>query len=319
VAAGTRPPFDQGPESESAATRSARRRAARAGAGGPSGDGGAPEARAARRGRERGGRGGGTGARVLAALPAIAFAIFIVVQGGLWWALGIGALAILGLHELYQLTRDVRPVDIAGFVGVLGLLLAALYGDQFHVLLALAASFLLTFLLALVRPWREHVAWAIAVTMLGVLWLGVPFAHAVLLRELPHGEGLVVLTLVGVFVGDTAAYFGGRAWGRRPIAPRISPSKTLEGLISGIVGGGFAFWLFAVSYYDWMKGTDALIIGASVALVAPLGDLFESMIKRDLQAKDTGRFFGAHGGVLDRLDAAIFAIPVAYYVSVAVL
>jgi phosphatidate cytidylyltransferase len=86
------------------------------------------------------------------------------------------------------------------------------------------------------------------------------------------------------------------------------------------VGGTFAFWLFAKAYqHDWFHGTDALIIGACVAAIAPVGDLFESMVKRDLRVKDSGRFFGAHGGVLDRLDAVFFSIVVAYYVSRAVL
>jgi len=156
--------------------------------------------------------------------------------------------------------------------------------------------------------------------MLGTIWIGFALAHAVLLRELPHGGGLLLDTLIGTFVGDTAAYFGGRAWGRAQLAPRISPNKTVEGLVSGIIGGTFAFWLFGLGYqHEWFHGTDRLIIGLSVALVAPLGDLFESMVKRDLGVKDTGRFFGAHGGALDRLDAVLFSVVAAYYVSIAVL
>ena len=107
---------------------------------------------------------------------------------------------------------------------------------------------------------------------------------------------------------------GGARWRRGS-----RPNKTLEGLIAGIVGGTFAFWLFAFSYQDWFPGTSALIIGLCVAIVAPIGDLFESLIKRDLDVKDTGRFFGPHGGALDRLDAIFFSVVVAYYVAVALL
>ena len=258
------------------------------------------------------------GGRVLAAIPAIAFAIFIVVQGGLIFALGIIGLGILALHELYTMTRRVEPAKLAGFLSLAALVLAALYGDQYQVLLVLAISVPVTFVLSLARPHRENVSWAIAVTLLGVVWVGVALAHAMLLRELPHGDGLVVDVLVGTFVGDTAAYFAGRAYGRHPLAPRISPNKTVEGLIGGIVGGTAAFWLAGL-YQDWLSGTEALIIGACVALAAPVGDLFESLLKRDLEVKDTGRFFGAHGGVLDRLDAVFFTAVTAYYVSVAVL
>jgi phosphatidate cytidylyltransferase len=120
--------------------------------------------------------------------------------------------------------------------------------------------------------------------------------------------------LIGTFLGDTAAYFGGRLYGRRPLAPRISPNKTLEGLVAGVLGGTLAFW-FAGLYQDWLTGWDAVVIGLAVAVAAPVGDLFESMVKRDLAVKDTGTFFGAHGGVLDRLDAVLFTIVAGYYAA----
>src|SRR4051794_23058761 len=109
---------------------------------------------------------GGTGARVLAAIPAIAFAILIVANGGLLFALGVAALGVIGLSELYTMMARVRPVHVAGFAAVIALCLAALYGDQYQVLLVLVASLPLTFVLAIARPWRRHVSWAIAVTML---------------------------------------------------------------------------------------------------------------------------------------------------------
>jgi phosphatidate cytidylyltransferase len=236
------------------------------------------------------------------------------------FALGLIALGVLAQAELYTLMERVRPANLAGFLALAGLVLAALYGNASQVLLVLVCAVPVTFFLALLRPRRENVSWAIAVTILGIVWIGLPVAHAVFLRELPHGGGLVLDVLIGTFIGDTAAYFGGRAWGRRPMAPQISPNKTLEGLIAGIVGGTLAFWLFAIAYqHEWFRGPDALLIGFCVALVAPIGDLFESLVKRDLEVKDTGRFFGAHGGVLDRLDAVLFTIVAGYYVSRAVL
>jgi phosphatidate cytidylyltransferase len=256
------------------------------------------------------------GARVLAAIPAILFAIVIVTQGGLVLALGLIALGVVALHELYSMMGRVRPANLAGFLSLAGVVLAATYGEQRHVLMVYAASFPLVFFLALLRPRREHASWAIAVTLFGTLWIGLAMAHAVLLRELLHGDGLLVDVLVATFLGDTAAYFGGRLYGHAPLAPSISPGKTAEGLLVGIVGGTATFW-FAGLYQDWLSGRDALLIGALVAFAAPLGDLFESLVKRDLEVKDTGRFFGAHGGVLDRLDAAFFTVVMGYYASVA--
>jgi len=261
-----------------------------------------------------------TGARVLAAIPAIAFAIFIVSQGGLVFALGLIALGVLAMVELYTMMDRVRPPSLAGFLTLVALVLTALYGTKQQVLLVLVLSVPVTFLVALLRPRREHISWAMAVVFLGIAWIGLAVAHGVLLREMDHGGGLVLDVLIGTFIGDTAAYFGGRAWGRRPLAPRISPNKTLEGLVTGVVGGTLAFWLFAVAYqHEWFKGPDALLIGFVVALVGPVGDLFESAIKRDLDVKDTGRFFGAHGGVLDRVDAVLFTLVAGYYMAQAVL
>ena len=258
--------------------------------------------------------------RVVQAVPLILFAALIVGYGGPVFMAGVAVLGILMLAELYRMMVRSRPVNLAGFLTVIALCLVALYGERDDVLLVLVLAFPVTYFLAVLRPRRENVAWGISATFLGVLWIGLPLVHAILLREMDHGGALLLDVLIGTFIGDTAAYFGGRAWGRRPIAPRISPNKTLEGLLAGIAGGTFAFWLFGLGYHhDWFNGTDRLLIGLAVALAAPLGDLFESMLKRDLGVKDAGRTFGSHGGVLDRLDGALFALPAAYYVALAVL
>ena len=256
------------------------------------------------------------GPRILVAIPAILFAYVIVTQGGLVLALGLIFLGMVALQELYSLMRRARPVDLGGYLAMIAIVLLATYGEREDVLMALVGAFPLVFILALTRTSLDNLAWGIAATLLGVVWVGLPLAHAIFLRELPHGDGLLIDVLVGTFIGDTAAYMGGRLYGRRKLAPDISPNKTVEGLAAGIVGGTFAFW-FAGLYQDWFTGLDALAIGFLVAISAPVGDLFESAMKRDLEVKDTGRFFGAHGGVLDRLDAVFFTVVVAYYAAVA--
>ena len=257
-----------------------------------------------------------TPSRVLYALPALAFALFIVLSGGLVLALGLIALGVAALHELYSMMRRVRPVDLVGFLALAGMVFAALYGDDRQVLLVLVCAFPLAFAGALLRPRRANASWAIAVTLFGALWVGLAMSHAIFLRALPEGLGLLIDALVGTFVGDSFAYFGGRLYGRRPLAPGISPNKTLEGLIAGVIGGTGAFWLAGL-YQDWLSHGDALILGVAVALAAPLGDLFESLVKRDLDVKDTGGLFGPHGGALDRLDGVFFSVPVAFYAALA--
>ena len=260
-------------------------------------------------------RSGGSdlGGRVAAGIPAALFAIFIVASGGPVFAAGAALLGLVCLHELYALYGHLRPARLAGFLGLIGLVVAAQTGETYHVLLVLAASVALVFLLTVAGPSIEGGTAGMAITLLGVGWVGVAIAHAVMLRELPHGGGIVADVLVGTFVGDTGAYFGGRALGRQKLAPRLSPNKTVEGLFAGIATAILAVWVAGL-YQDWLSGTDALLLGLGVALAAPVGDLFESFIKRDAGTKDTGRLFGAHGGALDRLDAILFTLVVGYYV-----
>jgi phosphatidate cytidylyltransferase len=252
------------------------------------------------------------GARIAAAVPAIGFALFIVIAGGWFFVAGLALLGLYCLHELFAMFSFTHPTRLGGFLGYVGLLVAAHLGTADTVLLAFVATIPVVFLLSVLQ--REHAgAPGVSITMLGLAWVGLGFAHAVLLRDLPHGDGIVIDVLVGTFLGDTGAYLGGRAIGATPLAPRISPNKTLEGLGIGVIVGVAAVW-FAGLYQNWLSGTHALILGVAVAVAAPIGDLFESYLKRDAGAKDTGRLFGAHGGALDRLDAVLFTAVVGYYV-----
>ena len=259
---------------------------------------------------------GETARRIVVALPWIAFAIAIAVLGGPVFALAMAGIGVLCLREYFLMTAPLRPLQPAAYIAVIATIAAAYFGTAFNVLLLATASFLLLFFFGVRRHPREGVVVAMGATLLGALWIGLPLVHAVLLRELPdHGAALLIDVLVGTFATDTGAYATGRMFGAHRIAPDLSPNKTIEGLIGGFLIGTMAFW-FAGLYQDWLSGVDALMIGAAVAAVAPIGDLFASMVKRDLGTKDTGKLFGPHGGVLDRLDAVFFTIVVGYYLSV---
>jgi phosphatidate cytidylyltransferase len=258
-------------------------------------------------------------ARIGVAVPWIVFAIVIVALGGIPFAVAMIGISMIGMAELFRMTRRFGPLTPVALAAAAALVIAAYYGGQFQMVIVLAATFPVMFLFAAARGPREGTTAAIGITLLAIIWIGIPFAHAVLLRELPlHGGALVIDVLVATFLTDTAAYAGGRLFGRHPLAPRLSPNKTVEGLAFGFVGGTMGFW-FAGLYQDWLPGIDALIMGMCIAVVAPMGDLFESMIKRDLNIKDTGNVFGPHGGLLDRLDALMFTIVMGYYLAVAFL
>jgi phosphatidate cytidylyltransferase len=270
--------------------------------------------------RSRRHTGSDLGARVLWAVPAIAFAIFIIASGGVVFLVGAAALGVVAVGELFGMYERVRPVRLAGFLGVIGLACAAHFGGERQLLLASAAVFPVLFWLAVAVPRTGGPSQTarMSLTLLGVFWIGFAVAHAVLLRELPHGGGIIVDLLVATFVGDTGAYLGGRAFGTRRLAPSISPNKTVEGLLIGMAAAVFGGWAAGL-YQDWLNHGQAALIGLTAALMAPIGDLFESQVKRDAGTKDAGTLFGAHGGALDRLDAAFFALVAGYYVWLAML
>lgn len=250
------------------------------------------------------------GARILVAVPAIAGAVALVMLGGWWFAVGAAVLAVICGHEFFRMYEPVAPVRVGGYIGILALCLAAHLGGREHLALVVVITFLIVFLLSFAQV--RTTAVGTALTIFAVVWIGLGVAHAILLRDLFHGGGVLTNVLAGTWVGDTAAYLGGRAVGRTKLSPQISPNKTVEGLLIGIVAAVAAVWICGL-YQDWMTGTDALILGIIVALVSPIGDLFESFFKREAQTKDTGTLFGAHGGALDRLDAVLFTTVAGYY------
>ena len=159
---------------------------------------------------------------------------------------------------------------------------------------------------------------ALGSTVLGSAWIGVGLGFVLLLREM-HTQGRLIAfaVVLTVFAADTLAYFTGRVAGRHSLAPRLSPKKTWEGLVGGTLAGVFVSF---ISLYDkrdeYLCVWQAIVLGLVVVVAAVLGDLFESALKRDLEVKDTGRLLGGHGGVLDRVDALLFAAPAAYFLVV---
>jgi phosphatidate cytidylyltransferase len=220
--------------------------------------------------------------------------------------------ALIALHELYWMTRTLRPIVIAGYLGALAALLGATLGGADWALAGLMSTLLLSFV---IKGGVSTVS--VSVTVLGVAWIGLGLAHALLLRDIDeHGVLAVYTVLLAVWAGDAAAYFVGRLIGRHKLAPTVSPGKSWEGLVAGTVAT-IAVTFVAVYEQSFLTIPESLALGAVIAVVAPLGDLFESALKRDADVKDSGRLLGGHGGVLDRIDALLFAWVAAYYVVVA--
>jgi phosphatidate cytidylyltransferase len=251
-------------------------------------------------------------ARTLTALPAIVVALFLVLEGGPIFAVGLFAVGAIAMHELYGMYPRAHAVRLGGFIALAALLVAALYGATFQVLLVTVAALPVLFVITIAQTHPS--VGGMGLTLLGIYWIGLALAHAMLLRRLPHGEAVVIDVLVGTFLGDTGAYVGGRLFGEHALAPSISPGKTVEGLLIGMLCAVGGVWLAGLFQQTWLTTDHALILGLGVAIAGPLGDLFESFVKRQAHVKDSGKLMGPHGGILDRLDAVFFAIVVGYYI-----
>ena len=250
--------------------------------------------------------------RILIAAAGIPLVLWLVYLGG-WPMFGLAAVgALIALHELYWMTRTLRPVVLAGYLGALAVLAGATLGGADWALAGLMSTLLFAFV---IKGGLSTVS--VSVTLLGVGWIGLGLAHALLLRDIDeHGVLAVYTVLLAVWAGDAAAYFVGRLVGRHKLAPTVSPGKSWEGLIAGTVAS-VAVTFVAVYEQSFLTIPESLVLGVVIAIVAPLGDLFESALKRDADVKDSGRLLAGHGGVLDRIDALLFAWVAAYYMVVA--
>jgi phosphatidate cytidylyltransferase len=243
-------------------------------------------------------------------LPVVLGAVYF---GGWWLFALVAGATFVGLHEFYSMARPLRPLVLAGYGGVALTLVGARLGGIEWMLGGFLATFLFAFLLYLVSSTRAPATVAVSGTMLGPAWIGLGLGFLLLLREWPDdGRLLALAVLIAVWADDTAAYLVGRALGRHKFSPALSPAKTWEGFVAG-TAAAIAASFFAFYKEGFLTINQSIGLGVVVAVSAALGDLFESALKRDMQVKDSGRLLAGHGGVLDRVDAFLFALPAAYF------
>ena len=256
----------------------------------------------------------------LAGLPIVLGAAWV---GG-WWMLALVAVGTLvALHELYAATRDLRPLALAGFAGALTVLVGVELGGLEWIGLGLVVTLVVAFCFAAVADTSGSNTVGVATTTLGVVWVAIGLVHLTLIRaDALDGQGdnrgrlAIFAVLLAVFATDSAAYLVGRVAGRRKLAPRLSPGKTMEGFVAGATAGIFVTWV-AMYREDYLEIWESLVLGVVIVTAATIGDLLESMVKRDLGIKDMGVLLPGHGGVLDRIDSLLLAGPAAYYTLLA--
>ena len=259
--------------------------------------------------------------RLIVSAIGLPVVLGLVYLGG-WWVVGLAlGAALVALHELYVMVRPLRPLVLAGYGGVALGLVAIPLGGLGWMLGGVLATLVLAFGFYVVAETRQPATVAIGSTVLGAVWIGFGLGFLVLLRE--HGSESIgryaaFATLLAVWGGDSAAYLVGRLVGRHRLAPTLSPGKTWEGFVAGAAATIFiAFITLYRNDNHFLTGWRPVALGAVIAIAAVVGDLFESALKRDMEVKDTGRILGGHGGMLDRVDALLFAGPAAFFTILA--
>jgi len=253
--------------------------------------------------------------RILVAAVLLPLVIGLVYLGG-WWLFALAIVGgLLALHELYVMARELRPLVLGGYLGFVTTLLGLQLGGIDWMLGGLLATFVLAFVVYGLGGVRQSATTSFGITILGVAWVGAGIGCLLLVRDIPEfGFWAVMAVLFTVFAADTGAFFFGRTLGRHRMAPAISPNKSWEGFVGGVVAAiGMAFVILYKDRDEFLTIPESLVLGLVIALAAVLGDLFESAVKRDLDVKDSGRVLGGHGGMLDRLDSLLWAGPAAYF------
>lgn len=251
---------------------------------------------------------------------AMALVALVLFKAGPKPAMFLVAVVVtLATAELYHVfTRaGYRPATLLGLTATVGLLIATYTEGETALPLVLFLATVFSFFWYLFRVVRARPTLNVAVTLLGFCWVGVLGSFAALLLRLPdrHGVAFLLGAVIATAANDIGGLFFGNQMGTRPLLPHISPNKTVEGLVGGMASTVVASVLLVgvvPGISPWTPGK-ALALGLVVAVMAPLGDLCQSMIKRDLGIKDMGSLIPGHGGVLDRFDALLFVLPATYY------
>ena len=257
---------------------------------------------------------------------ALAAAFFGLLKVGPW-AILIMVLAALGLAALEFFTSaqnlGYRPATLLGLAAVVGLSLGAYHRgfEAYPVVFALLVVTGMCWFLFDVDS--QHVTANFAVTLLGFAWVGGLGSFAALILARPNGDAILIGAVIGTIAYDVGGYVIGSTTGQSKIAPRVSPNKTYEGLLGGMMLSVVVTTLVLNRFpgiHPWsISMMDCFWLGLAVALVAPIGDLAQSMIKRDMGVKDMGTLLPGHGGAFDRFDALLFVLPTAYFVADLVL
>ncbi len=255
------------------------------------------------------------GTRIISALVGLPILLLFIYLGGGAFAFMVAVLATVGLYEFARMTDGKQQfLLVPVLLGVWLMLLGSYLQWENWASLGILVTFCIVFAVAVFQFPAFHVE-DIAVNFLGLLYIGWTMAHLIAFDSLGNGRLLVLYLFVAIWSSDSGAYFVGRFLGRHKLCPRVSPKKTVEGSIGGIITTCVLLSLLNL-YVHMLSSVTVLVIAVVISLVGQIGDLMESLIKRYYGVKDSGKLIPGHGGVLDRFDSIMLAAPVMYYVLV---
>lgn len=255
--------------------------------------------------------------RAISAVILVIIAAITLYFGGALTCLVMCAVSLIGVMELLRIYGlNKKGLGYAAY-GAMVFYYALLYFDLHQFILPLIAVYMLVILAIYVLTYPNYKDKEIMAAFFAFVYVGVMLSYVYLIRDMKHGLILVLLIFVSSWGNDTCAYLVGRAIGKHKMSPILSPKKSIEGLIGGIVGAGILGVVFGLIYNHFMQVAHSVwifaLIGAVCALPAVIGDLAASAIKRNNDIKDYGKLIPGHGGILDRFDSIIFTAPIMYY------
>jgi phosphatidate cytidylyltransferase len=258
--------------------------------------------------------------RIISAVIGIPVVLLFLFLGRYLFAFMVAVIVLMSMDELYSMLamREYKPNIVVGIVAGVAVVVGALVGGLTGMMLVITVA------TAVVMMWQIFDQGSIinnSLTMMGLLYVALTLSHLILLRDLPYGLIGVLTVFIGTWVSDIGAYSIGSAIGKRKIAPAISANKTLEGLLAGIAFPVIVLAvLFTLSWIPVAEDKGILLaalkgaaMGLAIGIAAPVGDLVESRIKREMRVKDSGALIPGHGGFLDRFDSVIFTAVFGYY------
>lgn len=255
--------------------------------------------------------------RIITALIGGPLLLLVVWYGSRFiFTLLILTAVVVSLLEYYALAKK-TGLSLPVWLGMLfgGLIVASSYNFSFPYMLAvlfLVVALSLLYFMLHYEP-QASVFASTGIFITGLLYLAFFLSHLVLIRRLATGRLWVLFLLAVVFAGDTASYYVGTFFGRHKLYPRVSPGKTIEGSVAGLVASAGAAYLMKMYFFPWLTMEQIIFLALSLGVAAQIGDLVESMFKRAAHVKDSGNLLPGHGGLLDRIDGVILAAPVLFY------